>query len=487
MSFPKLCLFWKNNKILLVSFLVSTIFFLFQHLNYLGWDFAAYVINARYLFANGDYYEVYRAPMISLILGIFIFLGKASEYIYILIVSSLFFYSTILFSDSLYKNYFNKFRISKEYLRVIFYLSSLTPFLLKFALVEGTELLALSFIQLFLGSLISGRLSGHFLGFAFLSRYNFLTFGIFLIFEKDYKKILKNIGLFFLVTIPWFIFNYLRWGNPFVSFIDSYFLNVVSRQGMIESFSIFSLIYPINYLLPLFILGLFAFFYFKSWKNKAPLIILGTFILLIWEVYTIPFKIIRYMFNLILPVTFFSVLGLAFLIEKLKKVKKIKEIFLSILLILFIISLISLSVVTYTQTSSEDIYKKSSDSIHKNGFEDCTIRSNMWVPINYYSRNIFFLGSIDEAISQNEIVLILRGYTTVDDQFSLESLEQYNTILNESRFFLIGKEGLTNETCAKRRGWDKPMVSDPCSIISDKFKTIKLDKIANKSCLLLSK
>lgn len=480
-SFKK---FLKENCILCVVFLVSTTFFLFQHKFYLGWDFAAYVINAKYFFHGGDYFEVYRAPMISIIIGLLLFLGTLAEYLYVLVVSVLFFYSTIAFSDACFDKYFKDFKFSKKYTRLTFYLLLMTPFLLKFGLVEGTELLGLAFIQLFLAYLIKGKLSGHFLGLAFLSRYNFLTFGIFILFEKDFKKILKNIGLFILTIIPWLVYNFIKWGNPLTSFVDSYYLNVVSRQGIIEAFKISSLLSPLNYLLPLFLIGLFAFFYFKGYKKKAPLIMSGVLLILLWEIYTIPFKLTRYMFNLALPIAFFSFMGICFLNEKLKGSRKIVS------LILFILFLISVSYIfygNYIERNSKKIFEDSANAIIEGGFGECEVLSNFWTPVNYYSGNVFFLGNIDDAIERNQTVLILRGYTTIDDQFSMDSLDKYNTLLNESRFFLIGKEGLNNETCSKKGGWDRPMLSNPCEVFSARFEIIKMDKLANKICEAISK
>jgi hypothetical protein len=484
MTLDSLKEFWKKNRILCTVLFISTIFFLLQHRFYLGWDFAAYAINARYFFYGGDYFEVYRAPMISMVMGILMLFGPLAEYLYLVLVSVLFFYSTLVFSDACFDKYLNKFNISKEQTRVLFYLLLMTPFLLTFGLMEGTELLGLAFIQLFLSYLITGKLSGHFLGFAFLSRYNFLTFGIFLLFERDYKRILKNIGLFILTTIPWFIYNFIKWGNPLTSLVDSFYLNVFARQDLIEPFKFSSLLYPINYLLPLFFVGLFAFFYFKCWKRRVPLIMSGVILILLWEIYTIPFKITRYLFNLALPVAFFSFIGICFFNKKFNKFGKI---LLIILFLLFLVSTSCISYRHYLERNSGKIFEDSANAIIDGGFGECKVLSNYWVPINYYSGNVFFLGDIDEAIAQNQTVLILRGYTTTDDHFSMESLEDYNVLLNESRFFLIGKEYLNNETCSKRSGWDYPMLSNPCEVFSTRFKILRLDKIVNKLCWAISK
>src|SRR3989344_5483964 len=99
--FGKLKEFILNNILLTILFLISTIFFISQHYLDLSWDFSAYVINAKFFFYGGDYYEVYRAPLISIFLGIFLILSKFGEYLYILFVCVLFFYSNIRLSKTL--------------------------------------------------------------------------------------------------------------------------------------------------------------------------------------------------------------------------------------------------------------------------------------------------------------------------------------------------------------------------------------------------
>ena len=90
----KIKTFFLENPLVTALFVLSTLFFLVQHYFDFGWDFAAYIINAKYLFYGGNYYEVYRAPLISVIMAPLLPLGKASQYLYVFLVSSLFLYST---------------------------------------------------------------------------------------------------------------------------------------------------------------------------------------------------------------------------------------------------------------------------------------------------------------------------------------------------------------------------------------------------------
>ena len=104
----------KNNFLIVILFIISTSFFIFQHYNMLSWDFSSYVLNAKYLFYNGTYFEVYRAPMASFLLGFFLLFNNLSEYLYIIFVSSLFFYANIKLSTILFEKYFSKSIENKE-------------------------------------------------------------------------------------------------------------------------------------------------------------------------------------------------------------------------------------------------------------------------------------------------------------------------------------------------------------------------------------
>ena len=52
--------FIKSNKLMILLFIASTIFFLYQHHVAFSWDFNSYVLNAKYWFADGNYLEDFR-------------------------------------------------------------------------------------------------------------------------------------------------------------------------------------------------------------------------------------------------------------------------------------------------------------------------------------------------------------------------------------------------------------------------------------------
>src|SRR3989344_8285221 len=123
----RLNLFIKNYLIYII-FILTVIFFLYQHYKILNWDFTVYILNAKYFFSQGNYFELYREPITPLLLGIFsIFTWKLSPYIYIIFVLFLHFYSSIKLAK--------KFNLHKN----LYYLISISPFFLLEGLKNGTD------------------------------------------------------------------------------------------------------------------------------------------------------------------------------------------------------------------------------------------------------------------------------------------------------------------------------------------------------------
>ena len=478
--------FFKKNKFCTLLFFISTFLFLYQHLN-IGWDFRAYVLNAKYLFYDGTYFETLRSPMVSLFLGFFLLFGKLSEYLYIIFVSCLFFYSSIKLSDVIFKKWTKKF--DKYFLRFVFYFFSLGTFTFLYGLNGGSELLALSFFELFLIYFLSNKLSGLFLGLAFLTRYSFLTFFPFLFLNRNFKKIGKNILLFFAIIFPWFLFNRLKFGNWFTSFVDAYANNVFLRDYLFISFNPNELFLVVRWFLPLFLIGLifclFKLFSFRSknWfeSNKVYIIFFLLFFIVIWNYLGIPLKQIRYLFNLILPVAFFSTIGLLFLILKFKKIKFFIKL---ILIFLFLISSLFLFVQFDAQKGINDKYYDAAEDIYNLNISDCLILSPHWVMVTYYTENIYplFGNRISNSILKDEIILVFYSEHTIDHIFKMEDLSDYPKLYETEEYVFLVKENFDVNSCAKKYVYDQTYVTNHCKILSEKFKSYNLDSFVLKMC-----
>ncbi len=344
------------KKEIILLFILSTSFFIFQHWYERGylWDFYSYELNGRHWFFNGKYYEPFRPPLTPFLIGIF-GANVFSEYVYIIFVSIVFLYSSIKIARALKIDEF------------IFYGISLNFFVLTQGLLNGTELLSLSFIELMIAYVINKKedAGGIFYSLSSLTRYNFLTYFIFLFYNFNWKKILK--GLIFAIAIfsPWLIYNRIVYGNYFLSVIDSYVMNYYYRNlsfnliQIIEHFLIAT-----NFLLPIFVFGLS-----KIRKNKRDVLFLLLLILPIIQYLTIPLKSPRYLFPIVLPLVYFST-----------KVRWKKEhVFL-----LFILSLILSVMITPHATLSS--YKKVLSIIKD---KNCSLESNVWIYFNYLGRDAY--------------------------------------------------------------------------------------------------
>ena len=218
--------FLKENKILIIFYILVTIFFIYQHYKILNWDFTTYILNAKYLFSNGNYFEWIRNPLTAALIGIFsIFTWKLAPYFYIIFVSFLHFYSSLKIAE--------RFDLNKT----IYYLLSLSPFLLLEGLKNSTELLTLSLVQLFLAN-FNNLYAGIFFGLAFLSRYTSIGLIPLILFLKKPKKIVIFALIFLLIISPWLIFNYIKTGNALTSIADSYALNVLFRDYINDKFPV---------------------------------------------------------------------------------------------------------------------------------------------------------------------------------------------------------------------------------------------------------
>jgi len=473
-------------------FLLSTALFIYQHYRFLYWDFSAYVQNARYLFYGGDYFEVYRAPLAPLLLSTFIIFGIFGEYFYITFISLLFLWSNILLSDVIFKDYHE---ISKETKRFIFYSFSLSPFVLYYGFLTGTELLALAFIELFFVFFIRGKVCGYFLALAFLSRYNSLLFIPFMFFYRDYKKIIKNILSFFLIIFPWFLYNYLKFGNWFTSIIDSYALNIYLRKDLIEPFS-FNLFLPLIKLVwPLLFLGFFVLLLrllrnMKSFKldneNKIFVLFLLVIFLIFFEFINIPFKIERYLFNLSLPIAFFSSIGMIFIMGFFKKYRKI---FIILLFVAFLFSFSFLIIDYRAEKNSHLIFSNAAEYINKMNLRECEVLSTHWVPLNYLTGNARPLAKdeIRGDISNNKIVLVFKKFYSYDHQFKEGELKNYPVLYEAEEYVFFAKQNLTSNNCKKVESQDSPIMKNHCEILSTRFEKLKMRDAVLRICEIINK
>jgi hypothetical protein len=452
----------------------------------LSWDFSSYVLNSKYLFYGGNYFEPFRPPMVPFLLGFFLIFGVFGEFLYIIFVSCLFLYSSIKLADVLFSKYRMKFET--KYARFLFYFFSLTPFAIDFSFKGGSELLSLALFEIFLFLLLSKKISGHFLAFTILARYNFLIFFPLLFFNKSYKKILLNLLSFFAILFPWLLFNYIKLGNWFASFVDLYAFNLIYRRYGFIPFHFSEIFLVIDWVFLFFIIGaVFAAYDFftkrEKWisYNKEYLLLVLIFIITIKVYIAIPIKDLRYLFNLILPISFFSTLGFAFIISKLKKYKKI---FFVMIFFIFVINFLILADYFHDVRTRDDMYYSAGEDIKRLGIENCEIMSSRWIFVSYYTGNSYPIknNTISDSLEKNKIILVFKDIEAMDENEEIKYWPTYSKLYETSDYVFLAKKGVSGKNCAKAYVYDTPYINNYCEIISMRFKKIGLQEKSLHLC-----
>lgn len=454
--------FIKEYWISIIAFFCSTFFFIWQYSNSFSWDYQAFVLGGKYFFENGTYLEPLRPPLTSFLFGMLGFISwNIVSYLLIIFVGILYFYAIYLLS-----------KVTKLNFNILYVLSFSSVFLL-YAFINSSELFSLTLFILFLVFLINDSyFTGIILGLAALARYNFLPFGILLLFHKSWKKIIISMSSYVLIISPWLIYNYLTHSNFFTSIADQYAINIVFRDYMAIPFNYGVLIQFWNILLPLLILGIILvlfsknnLIFFKNLKDIKKLrnqidwlkfkldwfmIIFGIFVIR-WYA-KVPLKDIRYMFYLFLPTIYFCTISFNWLIDKLfilintrwhiyksKHLELIKKLTISCILIVFlIISLNAAMKLTPNERWVEGIVQDSITKLNYINLSDCQIASNAWVPMSYLGLNAI-------PMTRNKLLDVTEGKVFVYFKYAQEredkfeeffSLQEY-MIYNNSDFYIF--------------------------------------------------
>jgi hypothetical protein len=288
--------------ILVVAFLGSTAFFLWQHSTGVGWDFAAYSLNARYWFDGGTYFQALRPPLAPLLIGLFGLLSKAgAEYLFIAAAALLFAFSSFKLAGRL--------GLPPD----LFYVLSLTPFLLVEGFKNGTELFCLALLELVL--VCRGRAAAPlFLGLAVLTRYPAAAFGVLLLCTRDVRALLRDALIAAAVCAPWLVYNQIVFGHWAASFMDSYAMNMTFRGYLAGPFRWAAIGAVGLWLLPLAAAG--VVFLGIRWRRAGRIepdwaLILVFLVLAVSSYARIQQKQTRYLFDLTLPLAALAALVLS--------------------------------------------------------------------------------------------------------------------------------------------------------------------------------
>ena len=381
---------YKWFVIFFIPFLIAQLYHIVQQ----NWDTVAYIFGGKWFCGNQIYLELIRPPFPSVLNCFF---GGTD---YSIILSTIFACIVYLFAIVLI---FSKNK--KDLNPFVFALFSfLFPSIL-FMSNFGSDLLALSFILLAF-SVTSPAKKGLFFALSSLSRYNYLLFGLVLIWNerKNPKNILKMLGVFIIVWIPWMIFNYLMTGNPLFSLYETSFLNI-AQKGIAAPFLLDQVLIILFFVLLLFLSKLKSSLSFEL--NQSAIL-----------------NVVMFIFSGIKETRFINLLvpSIAFNSAKLFNAKYSKKIF--VLFVLFFAVLLFVYPFPY--------YEKTpipSDSFIK----ECRTASDRWV--FFYDQGIVSECVFDirdwNAFVENGGSIVLYDYNSYD----LSSFS--NNIINRGSYIII--------------------------------------------------
>lgn len=406
----------KKNKVL---FLISLMFILLLVLNYyfpaLKWDENAYLGNARSHIAKSNFTEDFRYPLLEYFIAFFWLFTGESVFIAKLLIM-VFTLSTIYIFYLTSEIYFKKDAF------IITLLFSLSPLIFEWGYRVYSDIPALFFLLLsFYLILISNKkqkivfLAGIAGSLAFLMRFPAALFpfsaGIYFLFKKEYKKsIVFSLG-FMSLLLPWMIYNYAVYSNPFWDFFAQW--EIVAKYTLMEPpiYLFKNLMHLLNVLLFFLPFGIYSVFKEKRDKKiKNSFILISTYILIFLTVNSFIFKLKLARYSLIVLPFFciFCYKGFLFMLNCFKKYKQEKYyriIAYSVLFFILISFFISALITEFKQAycGRGGAIEQSIDYIKKTTTNSDHILSNFWPSFGYSANvkvNSLWSENVSSLISQ---------------------------------------------------------------------------------------
>ena len=392
---------------------------------------------------------------------------KEGEIIFIILVSALFLISSIVLARSLKWN------------ALLFYLLSLNSYVLLNGMTQGSELLSLTLVQFAVAFIIKQKTSsGLVVGLAALTRYTNLTLVPLLLVHAKPKKILQSAILFVAPIAAWFTYNYFAYGNFFAGLADGYANNILYRSYMDQPFQIKHILAVASILLPFSLAGIFITFarYKKnissrSWSMPTEINtkgLISVIIVLLQAIYiyaTVPLKIDRYLFLLVLPITYFSYIAIQTIAQKTENPRKmIAAISILLALLSFFIAGYAIS---HEAGDSKAKYQSAIDSLNSEKISSCSIKSNSWVALNYFGVTALPAPPLKAMLSDLEQghALILFNHISEPEYAQNKTLLQALPIIQETPEYII----IWNKICLPKPQTDAPFVEQVRNYILENY------------------
>ncbi len=415
--------------IIVLAFLASTAFFLWQHTTGVGWDFAAYSLNARYWFQGGAYFQALRPPLVPLLIGLFGLISKAGAEFLFIASSSLF------FAVSSFK-LARKLGLPPD----LFYVASLTPFVLIEGFKNGTELLCLALLELVLVYLGSAA-APVFLGLAVLTRYPAAIFGVLLLFTRDFRTFFRDVFVAGAVCAPWLVYNQIVFGHWAASFMDSYAMNMKFRSYLAGPFRWADVARVGFYLLPPALAGAILLVWKRNGQKSpdpryGPIVVfLGLAVLSYARVQQ---KQARYLFDLTLPLAVLSAAALARLPKKAWRIAATAG-----------LAVLCAGSIGFAWRNNPDSVRLDDVRVYRRVMVEleprlgnCRLGTNTWDFVNYFGRTAepFPMDALVETrLAEGYRLLLFKNMG--EPKLGRAFLDRLPILAETPAYVLIGKEG----------------------------------------------
>jgi len=406
-----------------------------------NWDYVVYLANAQHLFGQTDFFEWMRPPLFPLVISVFNLFGVAGRLLFVVLETTGLFWLS--------------FKVSKK-LDLdpgIFTLFLCQPAFLIFSVTEGTELPSLIFLMGFVYFFLKNDpLSGFFLGLGTITRYSFFYLIPLTLLLPGIRRKTKA---FFFSCLPlgaWMLINKAYTGNLLTSIADNYALNKIFRGEYIDG--------PVPYAFILLIFGYCAalsaaYFYLMFRRKKLTffgkgrinkdilfiLIIVLTFIPFL----TMPLKVVRYLYLILLPLAYFSTR----LLEELKvpALRKgllgLSFVHLAALFIVSICLIFGLFPGEEYGISSDELARDSVDVLKSLNLNKGQVMSNAWPFLNHYGIPSVpppGTGDLDYRIFDGQVLALVKGHYLAETGFEngMNNASDYPVIYEDDTLLVIG-------------------------------------------------
>ncbi|MEM3470053.1 MAG: glycosyltransferase family 87 protein [Thermoproteota archaeon] len=395
------------------------------HVNGPEWDLIAHYLNAKSIAnasmlehavistknldtidAAGVYFEDFRAPLSSLVILPFtLFSSEYALLCYVVVVYLLLIWASTYLADALSMN------------RLITYAAFISPYLLYFGfMINGTEALSAALLLFGLGLIAKkSSYSGILFGMASLAKYPATIFFPLLFLLRKPKKIFYAFLLEAIIVLPWLLFNYVVFGNPLASYINSYKNALVAPFELLQPATLLNVFwYPAS----LFAAGLLLLYLFKPKRNPKTdngmfaiksldgEIVIGFFVISIIE-----FMLIGWHYDVFSQSRFgyLSYFGAAllsaYLLSRISKMSgrayglgfdAVSLVVAGICLIAlvgyfyeFYSSLQYYNYALYNTNGAASVFSEAKNELYALGYGNCSIVTNAWVPMKYVGINAY--------------------------------------------------------------------------------------------------